>query len=107
MGFSTFRDTTADSSRPDKRKGNKSKKTPEDEDAMDSDEDDEDDVDDDDEGIKKEDGEDMEGGDVKDKMLNPEDIKRQGELAEGVKKIKVCSCMFSLHLETPRRMDVS
>jgi hypothetical protein len=56
------------------------------EDAMDSDADDEDDV-------KVEDAEDDK--EVFDKgMLSPEDAHRQGELAEGVRKIKVCLLSF-------------
>lgn len=72
VGFSGYRDAAA---RPKSKKG--------DEDAMDSDNDDEDRargvVGDDDVEVKQENG----------KLLNPEDAKRTGELAEGVQKIKV------------------
>jgi hypothetical protein len=54
------------------------------EDAMDSDADDEDDARADD----ADDDRDVMGKD----MLSPEDAAKQGELAEGVRKIKVCFC---------------
>ena len=46
-----------------------------------------------DEGISK--AEEVEGDDFKNTLLSPEDAKRQGELSEGVKKIKVC---LALHV---------
>ena len=68
-------------------------------DTMDSDADDDDDDDDDDDEkhsrMQAEDGE----GDMKDEpkgMLSPEDAARQGELAEGVRKIKVNILVWSV-----------
>jgi hypothetical protein len=43
--------------------------------------------------------EDADGEDYKNHLLSPEDAKKQGELAEGVKKIKVWSSKFS-HFHT-------
>ena len=60
-----------------------------DDDAMDSDADDDDDID---ERRLQMQADDDGGGDMKDEpkgMLSPEDAARQGELAEGVRKIKV------------------
>ncbi len=70
------------------------------EDAMDSDADDEDDV-------KVEDAEDDK--EVFDKgMLSPEDAHRQGELAEGVRKIKVClQSVAKVAILTPHSSSVS
>ena len=39
---------------------------------------------------------DGDGDDFSNKMLSPEDAKKQGELAEGVKKIKVCLSLLAL-----------
>ena len=82
LGFSTFRDN--DPRFPGISASNaKSGKTGTNG-AMDSDDDD----DDDDEVAGK-----LEDVDVKEKdtgLLSPEDAKRQGELADGVRKIKVC-----------------
>jgi hypothetical protein len=56
------------------------------EDVADSDADDEDEV-----NIKVEDMDDDKDGNVDGKgLLSPEDALKQGELAEGVRKIKVC-----------------
>lgn len=55
-------------------------------DAMDSDADDEDDI------KVEEADDDKEVGDKG--FLSPEDALKQGELAEGVRKIKVCTCWF-------------
>lgn len=92
LGFTTFRDTS------DPRDKSKSKKNGND-DEMESDEEDEVKL----EGIIK--TEEVEGDDFKNSMLSPEDAKQQGELAEGVKKIKVCFrykvpwlCLFLLQL---------
>jgi hypothetical protein len=61
-------------------------------DAMDSDADDEDD-------IKVEDADDDK--EVLDKgLLSPEDAHRQGELAEGVRKIKVCLLLSPVYCHT-------
>lgn len=75
-GFSGYRDSSVAS--PPFGKAKKKK----DDDEMDSDADDEDEakVDDDDEADTK---------DAANRMLSPEDALRQGELAEGVRKIKV------------------
>lgn len=72
VGFTGYRDTTT----PKNKKPSKVDK-----DAMDSDNDEED-----------EGGAMIEEGDVKDengKYLSPEDVRKQGELADGVRKIKV------------------
>ena len=74
-GFSGYRDT-ATSKRKTKAK---------DEDAMDSDADDEDD------GHVPDTNEDVEIKHENGNLLSPEDARRQGELAEGVQKIKVSS----------------
>lgn len=78
VGFAGYRDTTS------KRKGKK------DSDAMDSDADDEDEErlpnGKDDVDVKQEDG----------GLLSPEDARRQGELAEGVQKIKVSTLRLSI-----------
>ena len=73
-------------------KGGSNKKTDGDnDDAMDSDADDDDDgIDERNSQMQADDAE----GDMKDEpkgMLSPEDAARQGELAEGVRKIKVCA----------------
>ncbi len=81
LGFSTFRDNDPRSpgtATPDSKAGRKGTNG-----AVDSDDDDEDD----DEVVGK-----LEDVDVKEmdtSLLSPEDAKRQGELAEGVRKIKV------------------
>lgn len=91
VGFSAFRDNDASASAAKDRS-----KEANDNDAMDSD---------DDEGTngkgivnKIDEGE---TDDFRNSALSPEDAKRQGELAEGVKKIKVClSCSASfLHVQ--------
>ncbi|KAL2854825.1 hypothetical protein BJY01DRAFT_24996 [Aspergillus pseudoustus] len=73
VGFLNFRDTTEG-----RRKGSKSKSL--DDDDMDSD-------DDDDDRILNQ--ADEEEGKDDDHLLSPDDIRRQGELAEGVRKIKL------------------
>lgn len=73
VGFLNFRD-----GEQEKRKNSKGKKT---DDDMDSDDDD-----DDDPIVGKADDED---GKDDDRFLSPDDIRFQGELAEGVRKIKV------------------
>ena len=81
LGFTTFRDAS------DPRDKSASKNSMND-DEMESDEDEE----------VKEEGmiktEEVEGDDFKNSLLSPEDAKRQGELSEGVKKIKVCPAIF-------------
>lgn len=79
LGFSTFRDTEAPSSSygNDKNKDNKKPSN----NTMDSDEDEDDSV-----AGKLED---VEPNDFTNNTLSPDDARRQGELAEGVKKIKV------------------
>lgn len=72
VGFLNFRDSTEN-----KRKGKKSKTS---DDDMDSDEDDEDPT-----PIKTEDEE----TNADKSHLSPDDIRRQGELSEGLRKIKV------------------
>ena len=85
LGFSTFRDTDA---RP--IKSDSSKKKPAYENAMESDEEEGDEMDKTDKLV------DADGEDFKNSMLSPEDAKKQGELAEGVKKIKVnCSSVVT------------
>lgn len=79
LGFSTFRDTDA---RPNKPYS--SKKMSAYENAMESDEEEGDDADKTDELVN------ADGEEFRNSMLSPEDVRRQGELAEGVKKIKVC-----------------
>ena len=76
VGFSGYRDTAAA-----KRKG---KKKDEDDDAMDSDNDD----DDNERGMDQGDDTDLKQDDDGN-LLSPEDARRQGEIAEGVQKIKV------------------
>ena len=76
LGFSSFRET-------DVRSDEKAKKDGKSIDTMDSDEEDEGNG----EVVGKLD--DVEVQDFSNSMLSPEDAKRQGELAEGVKKIKV------------------
>ncbi|MCJ1473797.1 hypothetical protein MMC13_002448 [Lambiella insularis] len=76
LGFTSFRNTS------DSRDKSNSKKNGNDN-EMESDEEDEPSS----EGIIK--IEDAEGDDFHNSMLSPEDAKRQGELAEGVKKIKL------------------
>ena len=87
LGFSTFRDSTPRSPGihpPDSKSGSKKDTNG----TMDSDDDDDvDDVDNDDYTVGK-----LEDIDVKEtntSLLSPEDAKRQIELAEGVRKIKV------------------
>ncbi|KAL9117401.1 MAG: hypothetical protein Q9187_006062, partial [Circinaria calcarea] len=77
LGFSTFRDTDA---RPNKSYS--SKKMSAYENAMESDEEEGDDAD------KTAKLVNADGEEFKNSMLSPEDVRRQGELAEGVKKIK-------------------
>ena len=79
-GFSAFRDTPRKAA---KRKDKAPAKT-------------DSDMDDSDEDLADDEGphlptkvEDADGHDMGGKMLSPEDAKRQGELAEGVQKIKV------------------
>ncbi|MCJ1389171.1 hypothetical protein MMC18_002026 [Xylographa bjoerkii] len=76
LGFTTFRDA---SDPRDKSASNKSMK----DDEMESDEDEEVKV----EAFIK--SEEVEGDDFRNSLLSPEDAKRQGELSEGVKKIKL------------------
>ena len=82
LGFTTFRDA---SDPRDKSSSNKSKNV----DEMESDDDE----------VVKEEGiiktEEVEGDDLKNSLLSPEDAKRQGELSEGVKKIKVWTAAHS------------
>lgn len=73
-GFTGFRDTDT---RPPKIQGAKNQES----DEMDSDEDDDD--------VQPEFKQENESQELSNGMLSPEDAKRQGELAEGVKKIKV------------------
>lgn len=73
VGFSGYRDNTANGKAKAKKSG--------DIDAMDSDEDDDD-------KVKAED-EDVDPKPENGSLLSPEDAKRQGEIAEGVQKIKV------------------
>ena len=73
-GFTGFRDTDT---RPPKTKGAKKQQS----DEMDSDEDDND--------VQPEVKQENESQELSNGMLSPEDAKRSGELAEGVKKIKV------------------
>ena len=80
-GFSAFRDTPRKTA---KRKDKAAAKA-------------ESDMDDSDEDLADDEGplfpskiEDANGPDEAGKMLSPEDARRQGELAEGVQKIKVC-----------------
>ena len=77
LGFSGFRDTNG------RAEGRPSSKKKDDHDAMDSDDDDEGNA----EPMTK--SEDYDGPADPKTPLSPEDAKRQGELAEGVKKIKV------------------
>lgn len=72
VGFLNFRDN-----QQEKRKNKKNKKT---DDDMDSDDDDDDSI------LGKADDEEAKGDDGK---LSPDDIRFGGELAEGVRKIKV------------------
>jgi hypothetical protein len=77
VGFSGYRDNAASKRKPKGKSG--------DDDAMDSDAEDNDDG----PGVEAD-----EDGDVKQengKMLSPEDARRQGEIADGVQKIKVSS----------------
>ena len=88
LGFSGIRDSKARSAT-----SGSSNKNP-DADTMDSDDDDTE------EARKGTKFEEASGEDLKDVMLSPEDMQRQGELAEGVKKIKViispyCMMFFS------------
>lgn len=79
LGFSTFRDNESRSSSYGNGKKKDTKKAGDD--AMDSDDDEDDEV------VGKLD--DLESNDFTNSPLSPDDAKRQGELAEGVKKIKV------------------
>lgn len=81
VGFVGYRDNNAASPVLDKNKAGTGKKK-KDEDAMDSDADDEEDP------IGKLDVED--GKKEEPMLLSPEEARGQGELAEGVRKIKVC-----------------
>lgn len=82
LGFSTFRDNEQRSSSHGNVKGKT--KASDTFDAMDSDEEE------DDEAVGK--PEDADAQELSNNLLSPEDARRQGELAEGVKKIKVCAC---------------
>lgn len=97
VGFSSFRDNSGlrngelfKSSNLSKQKQTGGR--------MDSDDDDDDDDDKPDEEVKLKDAEISES---KRSTLSPEDAKQQGELAEGVKKIKVCSTIIQLLLSSP------
>ena len=79
LGFSTFRDTESRSTSYGNGKNKDNKKLGGD--AMDSDEDEDDEV------VGK--LEDVDSNDFTNSTLSPDDARRQGELAEGVKKIKV------------------
>lgn len=83
LGFSTFRDNESRSTSYGNGKKKDSKKAGDD--AMDSDEDEDDEV------VGK--LEDVDSTDFTNTTLSPDDAKRQGELAEGVKKIKVRTYM--------------
>lgn len=82
VGFSGYRDTAAS-----KRKG---KKKDDDDDAMDSDNDD----DDDERGTEQ--GDDVDLKQDNGSLLSPEDARRQGEIAEGVQKIKVDAALMNV-----------
>lgn len=73
IGFTGVRDEASSGVRNGKKK---------DDDDMESDDEDESKID----KLAEADG----GDEFKDKMLSPEDVAKQGELADGVKKIKVC-----------------
>ena len=75
MGFSSFREVSDPREKPSSKNGAG--------DAMESDDDDDLEID------RVEKLAEPEGDDFKNGLLSPEDAKRQGELAEGVKKIKV------------------
>lgn len=81
LGFSTFRDNESRSTSYGNGKNKDTKKLGGD--AMDSDEDEDDEI------VGK--LEDVDSSDFTNSTLSPDDAKRQGELAEGVKKIKVCT----------------
>ena len=74
MGFSSFREVSDPREKPSSKNGAG--------DAMESDDDDDLEID------RVEKLAEPEGDDFKNGLLSPEDAKRQGELAEGVKKIK-------------------
>lgn len=80
LGFSKFRD-----SQPRSSSGAKNGAIKKELDDMDSDEDD---TFDDDRVVKEED---IDLQDVSKATLSPEDVRRQGEISEGVQKIKVCA----------------
>ena len=77
MGFTNFREVSDPREKSSSKQGGS--------DAMESDDDEDVDID----SIVK--LAEPEGEDFKNGLLSPEDAKRQGELAEGVKKIKVCT----------------
>jgi len=81
VGFSSFRERGLAPKSKSKKKGSGSE--------MDSDEDD-----DDDRSVGK--SQDVEGPEGDDKLLSPEDAERTGELAEGVRKIKVCLAFLAI-----------
>ena len=93
LGFSTFRDANT---RPNLSDSSKTK--PAYENAMESDEEEGDGVDKTDKLV------DVEGEDFKNSMLSPEDVKKQGELAEGVKKIKVYCSSVLIYLDVQADM---
>lgn len=78
LGFSKFRDT-----QPRSASGSKTGAPKKDIDDMDSDEDE---TFDDDKAIKEDD---IDTQDISKSNLSPEDVRRQGEISEGVQKIKV------------------
>ncbi len=81
LGFSTFRDNTPRSpgvATPDSKSGKKEMNG-----AMDSDDDE-----DDDEIVGK--LEDVDTKEMETNLLSPDDVRTQGEIAEGIRKIKVC-----------------
>ena len=96
LGFSNFRDTGNQSSMV----GDVKDKFIKEDSDMDSDEEEEDCSS---KGIKQED---TELQDLQSSLLSPEDAKRQGELAEGVQKIRV-SLFFSLFLFLPLQRAIT